>query len=77
MLSQANNIFQNNLNNLGLNAKVFYPDFALKNNLISYENQIQFLTQYPSVNFLYDTVSKIYIGSAGYNINKTIFYKYF
>ena len=44
---------------------------SLKNNLNSYENQIQFLTQYPPVDFLYNTINKIYIGSAGYNINKT------
>lgn len=34
MLEQAKAIFQNNLNNLGLNANVFYPNFAIKNNLI-------------------------------------------
>ena len=44
---------------------------SLKNNLNSYENQIQLPTQYPPVDFLYDTINKIYIGSAGYNINKT------
>ena len=37
---------------------------SLKNNLNSYENQIQFLTQYPPVDFLYNTINKIYIGSA-------------
>jgi glycosyltransferase involved in cell wall biosynthesis/GT2 family glycosyltransferase len=34
MLEQAHNIFQKNINNLGLSAKVFYPNFAQKNKLI-------------------------------------------
>lgn len=53
MLGQAKNIFQKNINNQGLSAKVFYPRFAHKNNLIYFnlewkkEAKVKFQLLYP------------------------------
>ena len=43
----------------------------LKKQLNTNKNQIEFLTNTPNISFLHNTINNIYIGSTGYNINKT------